>query len=213
MTARLRESLHGAAGDVPAYPVYERALATARRSRRRTGFAIAAVLVLVALAGAVPPLVDTVAPAAAGADAALPDRVGVPPLGSLHATDRPRLGPASVIFTGQGHELEYGMGGSLITVVGARTIATGSSGAGSRSGPAWTRCCPPTVARSPSALTSPRIPPCGSLTWRPDAAATWAAGSPARTWSNPWPGRRMAGRSLSGTPCRSIPSALATGTC
>ncbi|HEV7706962.1 MAG TPA: hypothetical protein VGP16_02085 [Asanoa sp.] len=120
MTARLRESLHGAAGDVPAYPVYEKALATARRSRRRTGFAVAAVLVLVALAGAVPPLVDTVAPAAAGADAALPDRVGVPPLGSLHATDRPRLGPASVIFTGQGHELEYGMGGSLITVVGAR---------------------------------------------------------------------------------------------
>ncbi|GIF47683.1 WD40 repeat protein [Asanoa ferruginea] len=118
MTTRLRESLHGAAGDVPAYPVYEKALATARRSRRRAGLAAAAVLALV---GTALPLVDTSpAPTTDGkTDAALPDRIGVPPLGSLHATDRPRLGSASVIFTGQGSGLEYGDEGSLITVVGA----------------------------------------------------------------------------------------------
>ncbi|MFG2013191.1 TolB family protein [Micromonospora sp. NPDC048868] len=120
MTNRLRESLHTAAADVPAYPVYERALATARRSRRRTALAVAAALVLVALAGAVLPLAGTRAvDPAAGAKAALPDRVGVPPLGSLHATDRPRPGPASVIFTGQAPRLTYGDEGSIIAVVGA----------------------------------------------------------------------------------------------
>ncbi|MGN9811925.1 TolB family protein [Micromonospora sp. BQ11] len=121
MTARLRESLHMAAADVPAYPVYERALATARRSRRRNALAAVAALVLVALVGAalpraVRPALD---PPAAGVGAALPDRVGVPPFGSLHATDRPRLGPASVIFTGQAPGLMYGDEGSIIAVVGA----------------------------------------------------------------------------------------------
>ncbi|MGW0432050.1 hypothetical protein ACWDV4_05835 [Micromonospora sp. NPDC003197] len=120
MTARLRESLHAVAADVPAYPVYERALATARRSRRRTALAAVAALMLVALAGAMLPLAGTPAVApAAGAEAALPDRVGVPPFGSLHATDRPRLGPASVIFTGQAPGLMYGEEGSIIAVVGA----------------------------------------------------------------------------------------------
>ncbi|MER5333646.1 hypothetical protein [Micromonospora sp. NPDC002717] len=120
MTARLRESLHTAAADVPAYPVYERALATAHRSRRRTTLAAVAALVLVALAGAVLPLAGTPAvDPAAGAEAALPDRVGVPPFGSLHATDRPRPGPASVIFTGQAPRLMYGNEGSIIAVVGA----------------------------------------------------------------------------------------------
>ncbi|MER7469424.1 hypothetical protein [Micromonospora sp. NPDC000018] len=122
MTARLRESLHTAAADVPAYPVYERSLATARRSRRRTALAAVAALVLVALAGAVLPLASTPAvDAAAGAESALPDRVGVPPFGSLHATDRPRLGPASVIFTGQAPRLVYSGEGSIIAVVGADT--------------------------------------------------------------------------------------------
>ncbi|MFG3702355.1 TolB family protein [Micromonospora sp. NPDC047620] len=75
---------------------------------------------LVALAGAVLPLAGTPAvDPAAGAEAALPDRVGVPPFGSLHATDRPRLGPASVIFTGQAPLLTYGNEGSIIAVVGA----------------------------------------------------------------------------------------------
>jgi hypothetical protein len=120
MTARLRKSLHTAAADVPAYPVYERALATARRSRRRNALAAVAALVLVALAGAMlPPAGTPAADPAAGADAALPDRVGVPPFGSLHATDRPRLGRASVIFTGQAPGLIYGDEGSIIAVVGA----------------------------------------------------------------------------------------------
>ena len=75
---------------------------------------------LVALAGAVLPLAGTPAvDPAADADAALPDRVGVPPFGSLHATDRPRLGPASVIFTGQAPGLVWGDEGSIIAVVGA----------------------------------------------------------------------------------------------
>ncbi|BCJ65396.1 hypothetical protein [Polymorphospora rubra] len=123
MTARLREVLHTAAADVPAYPVHERALATARRTRRRTRLvAGAAALVLVALAGTVLPLVGTPAvDPAARANAALPDRVGIPPYGSLHATDRPRLGPASVIFTGQAPGLQHGEEGSVIAVVGADT--------------------------------------------------------------------------------------------
>ncbi|MFI7574552.1 TolB family protein [Micromonospora sp. NPDC049497] len=120
MTARLRESLHSAAADVPAYPVYERALATARHSRRRNAFAALAALVLVALAGAVLPLARTPAAGlAAGAEATLPDRVGVPPFGSLYVTGRPRLGPASVIFTGQAPGLTHGDEGSVIAVVGA----------------------------------------------------------------------------------------------
>ncbi|MEU2614228.1 hypothetical protein ABZ570_21990 [Micromonospora sp. NPDC007271] len=120
MTARLREVLHTAAADVPAYPVYEQALASARRHRRRTVLAAGAALVLVAVAGLVLPLAGTPAvDRAAGADAALPDRVGVPPFGSLHATDWPRLGPASVIFTGQAPGLMYGDEGSIITLVGA----------------------------------------------------------------------------------------------
>ncbi|MFG1891703.1 TolB family protein [Micromonospora sp. NPDC049051] len=56
---------------------------------------------------------------AAGVEAALPDRVGEPPLGSLYADDRPRLGPASVIFTGQAPRLTYGDEGSIIAIVGA----------------------------------------------------------------------------------------------
>ncbi|MFU8875002.1 TolB family protein [Micromonospora sp. SL4-19] len=120
MTARLREVLHTAAADVPAYPVYEQALATARRHRRRTVLWAAAALVLLALAGAVLPLARTPAVGpAADAAAALPDRVGAPPFGSLHATDRPRLGPASVIFTGQAPGLMHGDEGSIIAVVGA----------------------------------------------------------------------------------------------
>ncbi len=66
------------------------------------------------------PGTSVVAPAA-GAGATLPDRVGVPPFGSLHATDRPRVGPASVIFTGQADGLEWGEEGSIIAVVGAET--------------------------------------------------------------------------------------------
>ncbi|MEU1588470.1 hypothetical protein [Micromonospora sp. NPDC005710] len=119
MTARLRETLHAAA-DVPAYPVYERALATARRSRRRAVLVAVAVLVLVALTGAVLPLTRTpAADPAASVDASLPDRIALPPLGALHVTDRPRLGPASVIFSGQAPRLQGSDEDGVVGVVSA----------------------------------------------------------------------------------------------
>lgn len=106
MSVRLREALREAAAEVPAYPVHERAVRTARRTRRRMAAAVAAVLVLVAL---VPVAVRGdgprgIAPAGAGGPA-LPDRIGLPGFGALHATDRPRLGPASVVFSGQARGL------------------------------------------------------------------------------------------------------------
>ncbi|SCL70521.1 hypothetical protein [Micromonospora chersina] len=105
MSVRLREALREAAAEVPAYPVHERAVRTARRTRRRAA-AVAAVLVLVAL---VPVAVrgddrPSIAPAGAGGPA-LPDRIGLPAFGSLRATDRPRLGPAALIFSGQARGL------------------------------------------------------------------------------------------------------------
>ncbi|MCW3814168.1 DPP IV N-terminal domain-containing protein [Micromonospora sp. DR5-3] len=104
MTVRLREALREAA-DVPAYQVHERAVRTARRTRQRMAAGVAAVLVLVAL---VPLTVrgggGGLAPAGSGGPA-LPDRIGLPVFGALHATDRPRLGPASVIFSGQARGL------------------------------------------------------------------------------------------------------------
>ncbi|SCG45477.1 hypothetical protein [Micromonospora humi] len=106
MSVRLREALREAAAEVPAYPVHDRAVRTARRTRLRT---VAVVAVVLALAAAVPPAVRgggraAPAPADPGA-AALPDRLGLPPLGALRATDRPRLGPASVAFSGQARGL------------------------------------------------------------------------------------------------------------
>ncbi|MFI7608988.1 TolB family protein [Micromonospora sp. NPDC049366] len=107
MTARLREALRSTAAAAPTYPVYERALSTARRSRRRRTAAALAALVLVVLAGAALPVpLRPDATPAAGAPAALPDRIGLPPLGTLHATDRPAFGPASVIFSGQAGRLQ-----------------------------------------------------------------------------------------------------------
>jgi hypothetical protein len=106
MSVRLREALREAAAEVPAYPVHDRAVRTARRTRRRMAAALAAVLVLVAL---VPLAVrggewPGIAPADAGGPA-LPDRIGLPGFGTLRATDRPRLGPASVVFSGQARGL------------------------------------------------------------------------------------------------------------
>ncbi|MFG2059060.1 hypothetical protein ACGFI9_34095 [Micromonospora sp. NPDC048930] len=107
MSVRLREALREAAADVPAYRVHERAVRTARRTRRRMAAGVAAVLVLVALV----PLVGRGGgpgpePTPAGTDGpALPDRIGLPVFGALHATDRPRLGPASLIFSGQARGL------------------------------------------------------------------------------------------------------------
>ncbi|MDG4753476.1 MULTISPECIES: hypothetical protein [Micromonospora] len=104
MSVRLREALREAAAEVPAYPVHDRAVRTARRTRWRAAAAVTAVLALVA---AVPLTVrgdGRTAPA--GSDgAALPDRLGLPPFGALRATDRPALGPASVVFSGQARGL------------------------------------------------------------------------------------------------------------
>ncbi|WP_328848735.1 hypothetical protein [Micromonospora zamorensis] len=116
MTARLRDALRVTAEDVPTYPVYERALATARRDRLRRVGVGAAALLLLALAGVVVPLTRTpgLDPAAA-ANAALPDHIALPPIGTLHVTDRPRLGPASVIFDGPAPRLH---GWNDVNVVG-----------------------------------------------------------------------------------------------
>ncbi|MFE9694669.1 TolB family protein [Micromonospora sp. NPDC005806] len=106
MSVRLREALREAVADVPAYPVHDRAVRTARRTRRRMAAAVAAVLVLVALVPLVGRGGGGQGSAPAGADGpTLPDRIGLPVLGALHATDRPRLGPASVIFSGQARGL------------------------------------------------------------------------------------------------------------
>ncbi|MFF0656680.1 hypothetical protein [Micromonospora tulbaghiae] len=104
MSVRLREALREAAAEVPAYPVHDRAVRTARRTRWRAAAAVTAVLALVA---AVPLTVrgdGRTAPAGSGG-AALPDRLGLPPFGALRATDRPALGPASVVFSGQARGL------------------------------------------------------------------------------------------------------------
>ncbi|WP_422736260.1 hypothetical protein ACN263_22090 [Micromonospora sp. WMMD729] len=116
MTARLRDALRTAAEGVPAYPVYERALATARRDRRRRVAAATGALLVLVVAGVALPLGRTPAPEpAATADAALPDRIALPPIGTLHVTDRPRLGPASVIFSGPAPRLH---GWNDVNVVG-----------------------------------------------------------------------------------------------
>ncbi|MEU4553073.1 hypothetical protein [Micromonospora violae] len=119
MTARLRDALRSAAEDVPTYPVYDRALATARRSRRSRLAAAAGVVMLLALAGVVVPLTRTPAFDPAAADAALPDRLGLPPIGTLHVSDRPRLGSASVIFTGPAPRLRGWNNASVVGLVGA----------------------------------------------------------------------------------------------
>ncbi|MEV4483457.1 hypothetical protein [Micromonospora coxensis] len=131
MSVRLREALHRAAADVPAYPVHERALATARRTRRRAALAgVAAVAAVLALGLSVPPAGPARIDPAAGAETALPDRIGLPVLGSLHATDRPRLGPAAVIFSGQARGLDGWDEAGIVGIVGAdadryRTWRTG----------------------------------------------------------------------------------------
>ena len=104
MSVRLREALREAAAEAPAYPVHDRAVRTARRTRWRAAAAVTAVLALVA---ALPLTVrgdGGTAPAGSGG-AALPDRLGLPPFGALRATDRPALGPASMVFSGQARGL------------------------------------------------------------------------------------------------------------
>ncbi|MFE9958561.1 hypothetical protein [Micromonospora sp. NPDC005299] len=106
MSVRLREALREAAAEVPAYPVHDRAVRTARRTRWRMAAAVAAVLVLAALVPLAVRGGERPAIAPAGVDGpALPDRIGLPGFGTLRATDRPRLGPASVVFSGQARGL------------------------------------------------------------------------------------------------------------
>ncbi|MGC4748498.1 hypothetical protein ACLQ28_23015 [Micromonospora sp. DT201] len=122
MTDRLREALRSTAEGVPTYPVYDRALATARRDRRRRLAAATGAVLLLVVASVTLPLARTPAPGpAAAADAALPDRVGLPPIGTLHVTDRPRLGPASVIFSGSASRLRGWNDASVVGVVGANS--------------------------------------------------------------------------------------------
>ncbi|MER5458376.1 hypothetical protein ABT008_26760 [Micromonospora sp. NPDC002389] len=120
MTARLREALRSGAEEAPVYPVYERALATARRTRRRNWSAVVAALVLIVLTVTVVPSgrAPSVDPAAAGT-AALPDRIDLPPIGALHVTDRPRIGPAAVLFSGERGRLNGPDATEYVGAVGA----------------------------------------------------------------------------------------------
>jgi hypothetical protein len=117
MSQRLREALRVAAAEVPAYPVYERAVATARRGRWRAVAAVAAA-VLAAVALALLPAGPEVLAGTAGSGApTLPDRIAGPVLGALPATDWPRLGPAALAFTGG--RCVLGEDCDTVTVVGA----------------------------------------------------------------------------------------------
>ena len=102
MSAGLRAALRREAASARDYQVYERSLATARRTRRRQAAGWLAAVAAVALAVPVTGQPLPAAPADGTAPVALPDRIGRPAIGSLHATDRPRLGAASVLFSGTG---------------------------------------------------------------------------------------------------------------
>ncbi|WP_203980545.1 PD40 domain-containing protein, partial [Micromonospora phaseoli] len=93
----------------------------ARRSRHRHRLAAtAAAVALVALTTMTLPLVRTPAlEPAAGSPAALPDRVALPPIGTLHVTDRPLLGPAAVLFSGVAGRLKGWNDANRVGVVGA----------------------------------------------------------------------------------------------
>ncbi|MEV4624946.1 hypothetical protein AB0J90_01465 [Micromonospora sp. NPDC049523] len=49
----------------------------------------------------------------------LPDRIGVPVIGTLHVADRPRLGPAAVLFSGRANGLTGGDEDGVVGVVSA----------------------------------------------------------------------------------------------
>lgn len=100
MTAPLREALRLAAEHAPAYPVQERAIATARRRRVAAGLAVVAVIGALALTV---PLARTPVPVLPASPAvALPDRIGLPPFGARRDTDRPGMTAATVLFSGSG---------------------------------------------------------------------------------------------------------------
>ncbi|GAB3942316.1 hypothetical protein GCM10027614_29140 [Micromonospora vulcania] len=170
MTARLRDALHGTADGVPAYPVYERALATARRSRRRRTAAAVGAVVLLALAGVTVPVTRTPALDPAATDAALPDRIGLPPIGTPHATDRPRLGPASVIFSGTAPRLRGWNDASIVGVVSAASDRYRILPAGRDASAGETVRLSPTVG-----IWHGRT---GTRTTRGSTSSTWSRGGP-----------------------------------
>jgi hypothetical protein len=105
MTTTLREELRLQTDSAETYDVYERALATARRTRRRVVVAgVAAIAGVAALGLTLPAAVPPPRPLTEAAEAAgaLPDRIGLPPYGALHVVDRPHLGAAAVLFSGNG---------------------------------------------------------------------------------------------------------------
>jgi hypothetical protein len=89
--------------------------------RRRSGIAAAAALLVVgtAVPVALPARADT--ESTGTTFGALPDRIGVPVIGTLHTSDRPRLGPAAVLFTGRAAGLTGGDEDGVVGVVGADT--------------------------------------------------------------------------------------------
>jgi hypothetical protein len=100
LTTPLREALRLAAEHAPAYPVQERAIATARRRRVAAGLTAVAVIGALAL---IVPLTRTPVPVRPAAPTVtLPDRIGLPPFGARRDTDRPGMAAATVLFAGSG---------------------------------------------------------------------------------------------------------------
>jgi len=128
MTAPLREALRLAAERAPAYPVQERAVATARRRRAAAGLAVVAVIGALAL---IVPLSRTPVPVRPAVPAvALPDRIGLPPFGARRDTDRPGMAAAAVLFSGSGARFGGWIGeptryGLVGTDDDYRTLSTG----------------------------------------------------------------------------------------
>jgi hypothetical protein len=121
MTGLLREALRAEAERAPAYPVYERALRTARRRWRRRLVAVAAACAVVGVlvvsglpARAVHGMLTT--RPAAGAGPSLPDRLGTPPAFYPEVFWAP-AGPASVVFGGR--DWPGATGDGDLAVVGA----------------------------------------------------------------------------------------------
>ncbi|MEV6964001.1 hypothetical protein AB0M47_02720 [Hamadaea sp. NPDC051192] len=105
MINQLRDALRAEADAVPAYSVYEPALRTARRRRRRrwsVALTAVAVFILLAISG-VPGVFSADAPPAGttGTQPSIPDRLAFPPAFWPSVTGSP-AGPASVLFGGQG---------------------------------------------------------------------------------------------------------------
>ncbi|MFI6761720.1 hypothetical protein ACIBF5_21525 [Micromonospora sp. NPDC050417] len=95
---------------------------TMRRGALPQRAAQAAVAGVVVLLGALGPVVlppTAVADAPGPTVGALPDRIDTPVIGTLHATDRPRLGPAALLFSGQADGLTGGDEDGVVGIVGA----------------------------------------------------------------------------------------------